>query len=144
MVYATSSPVCYLFRILVPLPIFMFFMIFHLILPVLLTPNNYCFHNQVIPFHDLLGVVDQTFTKLSTVIVFRKIWSQPNMASVFFLYSRKYGLHQAINMTSWLFFNSGGNPWLVWVVEILEMLSLLSCDTPVIYFWELTPRLYVQ
>ena len=76
----------------------------------------------------LMGMVDQTFTKLSTVIVFRKIWSQPNMVSVFILYSQKYGLHQTstINMTSWLFFNSGGNHGLVWVVEILEMLSLLS------------------
>ena len=45
----------------------MFFMNFQLILPVLLTPNNYCFHNQVIPPPDRLGVVYQTFTKLHMV-----------------------------------------------------------------------------
>ena len=49
------------------LPIFMFFIIFQLILPVLLTPNNYCFHNQVIPAPDRMGVIDQTFTKLDMV-----------------------------------------------------------------------------
>ena len=42
-------------------------MIFQLILPVLLTPNNYCFHNQVIPPPARLGVVYQTFTKLDMV-----------------------------------------------------------------------------
>ena len=40
---------------------------FELILPVLLTPNNYCLHNQVIPPPDRLEVVDQTFTKLDVV-----------------------------------------------------------------------------
>ena len=88
----------FLFRILVTLPIFMFFMIFQLILPVLLTPNNYCFHNQVIPPPDRLGVVYQTFTKLDMVYSdfiqenmittkhgfsvksgFTKIWSKPNL-----------------------------------------------------------------
>ena len=42
----------------------MFFMIFQLILTVLLSPTNHCFHNQVIPPPEGLGVVDQTFTKL--------------------------------------------------------------------------------
>ena len=45
----------------------MFFMNFQQILPGLLTPNNYCFHNQVIPAPDWLGVVDQTFSKLDMV-----------------------------------------------------------------------------
>ena len=71
----------------------MFFMIFQLILPVLLTPNNYCFHNQVIPPPDRLGVVDQTFTKLD-MVTSDFIWSQPNMVSVLILDSRKYGHNQ--------------------------------------------------
>ena len=42
-------------------------MIFELILSVLLTPTNYCFHNQVIPPPDRLRVVYQTFTELHMV-----------------------------------------------------------------------------
>ena len=38
----------------------MFFMNFQLIAPVLLTPTNYCFHDQVIPPPDKLEVVYQT------------------------------------------------------------------------------------
>ena len=45
----------------------MFFMIFQLIPPVLLTPTNYCFNDQVIPLPDRLGVVYQTLTKLDMV-----------------------------------------------------------------------------
>ena len=67
-------------------------------MPVLLIPNNYCFHNQVIPPPDKLGVVDQTFTKIDMVYSdfiqenmittkhgfslnsgFTKIWSQPDL-----------------------------------------------------------------
>ena len=81
------------FKILVTLPIFMFFMIFQLILPVLLTPNNYCFHTKVIPPPDRLGVVDETFTKLD-MVTSDFLWSQPNMVSVLILGSRKYGHHQ--------------------------------------------------
>ena len=53
-----------IFKILLSLPFFMFFKIFQLIPPVLLTPTNYCFHNWVIPPPDRLGVASQTFTKL--------------------------------------------------------------------------------
>ena len=70
----------------------MFFTIFQLILPVLLTPNNYCFHNQVIPPLESLGVVDQTFTNLDMVYSDFK-YSQPNMVSVLILDSQKYGHH---------------------------------------------------
>ena len=64
LVYATSSSVFFFFfRILVTLPIFMFYMLFQLILRVLLTPTNHCFDKQVIPPPERLGVVDQTFTK---------------------------------------------------------------------------------
>ena len=44
-----------------------FFMSFQLNQPDLLIPNNYCFHNQVNPPPDRLGVVNQTFTKLDMV-----------------------------------------------------------------------------
>ena len=76
----------------------MFFMIFQLNVPVLLSPKNYYFHNQVIPPPDKLGVVDQTFTKLDMVYSdfiqeniittqhgfslnsgLTKIWSQPDL-----------------------------------------------------------------
>ena len=67
-------------------------MIFQLILPVLLTPNNYCFHNRVIQPPERLGVVDQTFTKLDMVYS-DCIWSQPNIVSVLILDKRKYGHH---------------------------------------------------
>ena len=68
-------------------------MIFKLILPVLLTPNNYYFHNKVIPAHARLGVFDQTFTKLDMVFS-GFIWSPPNMVSVLILNSQKYGHNQ--------------------------------------------------
>ena len=42
-------------------------MICQMISPVLLTPINYCFDNQVIPPPDRLGVVYQTFTELDMV-----------------------------------------------------------------------------
>ena len=45
----------------------MFFMIFKLTPPVLLTPTNYCFHDQVITPPDRLVVVCQTFTELDMV-----------------------------------------------------------------------------
>ena len=64
LVYAISLSVCYFFKILVSSPIIMFVMIFQFIL---LTPNNYCFQNQVIPPPDRLGLVDKTFTKLYMV-----------------------------------------------------------------------------
>ena len=66
LVCTTSSSV-FILRVLVTLPILMFFMICHLILPVLLTLNNYCSHIQVILPPDRLGVVYQTFTKLDMV-----------------------------------------------------------------------------
>ena len=71
----------------------MFFMIFQLIMSVLLTPNNYCFHNQVIPPPNRLGVVDQTFTKLD-MVTSDFLWSQSNMVSVLILDLQKYGHHQ--------------------------------------------------
>ena len=82
-----------IFIILVNFPIFMFFMIFQRILPVLLTLDNYCFHTQVIPRPDWLGVVDQTFTKLD-IVTSDFIWSQPNMVSVLILDSQKHGHNQ--------------------------------------------------
>ena len=45
-------------------------MIFQLFLPVLLTPTNYCFQDQVTPPSDKLWVVNQTFTKLDMVIFY--------------------------------------------------------------------------
>ena len=62
-------------------------MIFQLNLPVLLTPTNYCFQDQVIPPSDRLLVVHQTFTKLDMVNIhgfslesgFTKIWSPPDL-----------------------------------------------------------------
>ena len=78
----------------------MFFMIFQLILPVLLPPDKYCFHNHVIPAPDQLGVVDQTFTKLDMVYS-DFIWSPPNMVLVLFLYSRKYGHNQIYLYNKW-------------------------------------------
>ena len=59
----------------------MFFMIFQLIAPVLLTATNYYFHNQLIAPPGRLGVVYQTFTKL-------------DMDHRQLPQSRKYGLHQ--------------------------------------------------
>ena len=68
-------------------------MIFQLILPVLLTPTNYCFQDQVTPPSDRLWVVNQTFTKLDMVYS-DFLWSPPDMVSVLILDSRKYGHHQ--------------------------------------------------
>ena len=62
-------------------------MVFQLILPVLLTPNKYCFHKQVIPPPERRGVVNQTFTKLDMVYS-DFILSQPNRVSVLILDSR--------------------------------------------------------
>ena len=45
----------------------MFFMILQLTLPVLITPNNYCFQDQVTPPSNILWVVNQTFTELDMV-----------------------------------------------------------------------------
>ena len=42
-------------------------MIFQLILPVLLTPTNYCFQDQVTSPSDRLLLVNQIFTKLDMV-----------------------------------------------------------------------------
>ena len=42
-------------------------MIFQLILPVLLTPTNYCFQDQVTHPSDRLWLVNKTFTKLDMV-----------------------------------------------------------------------------
>ena len=68
-------------------------MIFQLILPVLLTPNNYCFQDQVTPPSDRLWVVNQTFTKLDMVYS-DFVWWPPDMDSVLILDSRKYGDNQ--------------------------------------------------
>ena len=68
-------------------------MIFQLILPVLLTPTNYCFQDQVTTPSDRLLMVDQTFTKLDMVYS-DFLWSPPDMVSVLILDSRKYGHHQ--------------------------------------------------
>ena len=69
-------------------------MIFQLILPVLLTPTNYCFQDQVTPPSDRLLVVNQTFTKLDMVYS-EFLWSPPDIVSVLILDSRKCG-HQQI------------------------------------------------
>ena len=79
--------------ILVNFSVFIIFMIFQLILPVLLTPTNYCFQDQVTPPSDRLWVVNQTFTKLDMVYS-DFLWSPPDMVSVLILDSRKYGHHQ--------------------------------------------------
>ena len=68
-------------------------MILQLILPVLLTPTNYCFQDHVIPPSDRLWVVNQTFTKLDMVYS-DFLWSPPNMVLVLIMDSRKYGHHQ--------------------------------------------------
>ena len=68
-------------------------MIFQLILPVLLTPANYCFQDQVTSPSDRLLLVNQTFTKLDMVYS-DFLWSTPNMVLVLILDSRKYGHHQ--------------------------------------------------
>ena len=68
-------------------------MIFQLILPVLLTPNNYCFHDQVTPPSDRLCVVNQTYTKLDMVYSDFE-WSPPDMVPVLILDSLKYGDNQ--------------------------------------------------
>ena len=83
-------------------------MIFQLILPVLLTPTNYCFQDQVTPPSDRLLVVNQTFTKLDMVYS-DFLWSPPDMASVVILDSQKYGHHQIYLYTElWIYFHK---PW---------------------------------
>ena len=87
--------ICLLFfRMMVTLPIFMFFMIFQLIPPVLLTPNNFCFHDELIPLPDRLGEVYQTFTKLDTVYSDFVVWWPQAAPRVLFSSSQKYGVHQ--------------------------------------------------
>ena len=68
-------------------------MIFQLILPVLLTPTNYCFQDQVTPPSDRLWVVNQTFTKLDMMYTEFVVWP-PDMVSVLILDSRKYDDNQ--------------------------------------------------
>ena len=68
-------------------------MIFQLILPVLLTPTNYCFQDQVTSPSDRLLLVNQTFTKLD-IVYSDFLWSPPNMVLVLILDSRKYDHHQ--------------------------------------------------
>ena len=68
-------------------------MFFQLILPVLLTPTNYCFEDQVTPPSDRLWVVNPTFTKLDMVYS-DFLWSPPDMVLVLILDSKKYGHHQ--------------------------------------------------
>ena len=79
--------------ILLTFSVFIIFMIFQLILPVLLTPTNYCFQDQVTPPSDRLWVVNQTFTKLDMVYSDFVVWP-PDMVSVLILDSRKYGDNQ--------------------------------------------------
>ena len=77
------------------LPIFMFFMIFQRILPILLTPHNYCFQDQVTPsfwltvfgqsnlYQTWYGV--QWFSMMTTRhgfsvnLRYTKIWWQPDL-----------------------------------------------------------------
>ena len=78
-------------------------MIFQLILPVLLTPTNYCFQDHVTPPSDSLWVVNQTFTKLA-IVYSDLLWSPPNMISVIIPDSQKYGHHQTYLYTNWHFY----------------------------------------
>ena len=82
-------------------------MIFQLILPVLLTPTNYCFQDQVTSPSDRLLLVNKTFTKLDMVYS-DFLWSPPDMVLVLILVSRKYGHHQIClyNDTSKYSFNN--------------------------------------
>ena len=73
--------------------VFIIFMIFQLILPVLLTPTNYCFQDQVTSPSDRLLLVNQTLTKLDMVYS-DFLWSPPNMVLVLILDSQKYDHHQ--------------------------------------------------
>ena len=79
--------------ILLTFSVFIFFMIFQLNLPVLLTPTNYCFQDQVTPPSNRLWVVHQTFTKLDMMYSDFIVWP-PNMVSVLILDSRKYDDNQ--------------------------------------------------
>ena len=79
--------------ILLTFSVFIIFMIFQLILPVLLTPTNYCFQDQVTSPSDRLLVVNQTFTKLDMMYTEFVVWP-PDMVSVLILDSRKYGGNQ--------------------------------------------------
>ena len=62
------------FGILLTLQVFMFFMIFQLIPPVLLFPTNYCFLNQVIP--PLSGVLGNKSQPLNMDIMYSEISSE--------------------------------------------------------------------
>jgi hypothetical protein len=79
--------------ILLTFSVFIIFMIFQLILPVLLTPTNYCFQDQVTSPSDRLLLVNQTLTKLDMVYS-DSLWSPPDMVLVLILDSRKYDHHQ--------------------------------------------------
>ena len=75
-------------------------MIFQLILPVLFTPTNYCFQDQVTFPSDRLLLVNQTFTKLDMVYS-DFLWSPPDMVLVLILDSQKYGHHQIYLYWKW-------------------------------------------
>ena len=79
--------------ILLTFSVFIIFMIFQLILPVFLTPTNYCFQDEVTSPSDWLFLVNQTITKLDMVYS-DFLWSPPDMVLVLILDSRKYGHHQ--------------------------------------------------
>ena len=66
--------------------------IFQMILPVLITPNNYYFQDQVIPPSNRLWMFNKTFTKLDMVYS-DFIVSAPDMVSVLILDLQKYGVH---------------------------------------------------
>ena len=91
-------------------------MIFQRILPVLLTPTNYCFQDQVTPPSDRLWVVNPTFPKLDMVYS-DFLWSPPDMVSVLILDSWKYGHHLIylyLNLPefTWIFLSF---PELTWI-----------------------------
>ena len=69
--------------ILLTFSVFIIFMIYQLILPVLLTPTNYCFQDEVTSPSDWLDMVYSDF-----------LWSPPDNVLVLILDSRKYGHHQ--------------------------------------------------
>ena len=67
-------PMLLFFGFLLTLQVFMFFMIFQLIPPVLLFPTNYCFLNQVIP--PLSGVLGNKSRPLNIDIMYSEISSE--------------------------------------------------------------------
>ena len=79
--------------ILLTFSVFIIFMIFQLILPVLLTPTSYCFQDQLTSPSDRLLLVNQTFTKLDMVYS-DFLWSPPDIVLVLILDWQKYGHHQ--------------------------------------------------